>query len=67
MTDLNREGALWRLVQQFNRSNDAETHRLIQHPTALGDCIGCDGYILTESEKPYCPTCTRLLREGKAL
>lgn len=37
-------------------------------PTAtLGDCIGCDGYILAASEAPYCPTCARLKAEGKAL
>lgn len=34
---------------------------------SFGDCVSCDGYILTESEKPHCPTCARLLREGKAL
>lgn len=34
---------------------------------SLGDCLGCDGYILAASEAPYCPTCARLRREGKAL
>lgn len=33
-------------------------------PIDYGDCISCDGYILAESEKPHCPTCARLLREG---
>lgn len=24
-----------------------------------GDCIGCDGYVLSASEAPYCPSCAR--------
>lgn len=31
----------------------------------LGDCIACDGYVISTSEAPYCPTCARLKREGK--
>ena len=34
---------------------------------SYGDCVSCDNYVLNESEKPHCPTCARLLREGKAL
>ena len=33
----------------------------------LGDCVSCDGYILEASEFPHCPTCARLVREGKPL
>ena len=35
-----------------------------------GDCIGCDGYILIQSEAPYCPSCARehrLFREMAAI
>lgn len=33
----------------------------------FGDCVSCDGYILDAAEFPHCPTCARLLREGKTL
>ncbi len=32
--------------------------------TSLGDCVSCDGYVLSEAETPYCPTCARLKRES---
>lgn len=34
---------------------------------SIGDCIECDGYVIQASEAPYCPTCSRLRSEGKAL
>lgn len=33
---------------------------------SLGDCVSCDGYVLSASEFPHCPTCARLQREGNA-
>jgi hypothetical protein len=33
--------------------------------TSFGDCITCDGYILTVSEAPYCPTCAREHKEAE--
>ena len=35
-------------------------------PPSVGDCIACDGYVLTSEELPYCPTCARLRREAEA-
>lgn len=32
---------------------------------SYGDCVSCDGYVLNQNEAPHCPTCARLLREGK--
>ena len=32
-----------------------------------GDCVSCDGYRITPEDGEHCPTCARLLREGKAL
>ena len=32
--------------------------------TDYGECIGCDCYVLVESEAPYCSACTRE-REAK--
>lgn len=31
-------------------------------PAVLGDCLTCDGYVINESEAPYCPSCTRQRR-----
>ncbi len=33
---------------------------------AIGDCVMCDGYILTWADAPLCPTCARLKREAEA-
>ena len=32
---------------------NADTH------LTLGDCVSCDGYVLSPSEAPYCPSCYR--------
>lgn len=39
----------------------AEYDRAMTLP--LGDCANCDGYIISEAERPYCPTCAREKRE----
>lgn len=44
-----------------------EDKKLDDAVASLGDCVSCDGYVLTESDTPHCPTCARLIREGKAL
>lgn len=46
---------------------DGETYTREGGWEGLGDCVSCDGYVLDPLEKPHCPTCARLLREGKPL
>ena len=33
-------------------------------PVSYGDCVSCDGYVLSAEDAPHCPTCARLTREG---
>ncbi len=33
----------------------------------LGDCVSCDGYRINTEDGEHCPSCARLIREGKPL
>lgn len=58
------ELALWN--EEARPVRGLTIHSVIDGGT-LGDCVACDGYVIAASEFPHCPTCARLIREGKPL
>ncbi len=60
----NDQYAPWAQKIQRRSASNPPLPRVWAEASTLGDCPLCDGYCLYEADKPLCPTCARLTREG---